>query len=97
MLRWRLITDLHRHFWMRWKNEYLSSLQLRNKWTENRNQLNLGDLVLIKEATHPLNWRMGRVIKLHPGGDGNLRVVTVRTTSRVLVRPAVKLCPLPSC
>lgn len=29
--RWRLITDLHRHFWTRWKNEYLSSLQLRKK------------------------------------------------------------------
>ncbi|XP_029341031.1 uncharacterized protein LOC103311791 [Acyrthosiphon pisum] len=31
MQRWRLITDLHRHFWARWKNEYLSSLQHREK------------------------------------------------------------------
>lgn len=66
--RWHLITDLHRHFWARWNNEYLSSLQLRTNWTKNRNesQPNLGDLVLIKEASHPLHWRLGRIITLHP-------------------------------
>lgn len=26
MQRWRLITDLHRHFWSKWKGQYLSSL-----------------------------------------------------------------------
>ncbi|CAI6359457.1 unnamed protein product [Macrosiphum euphorbiae] len=93
--RWRLITDLHRHFWTRWKNEYLSSLQLRRKWTEPGQNLSVGELVLVKEATHPLQWRIGRIRELHPGSDGTSRVATLETTSGPLTRPAVKLCPLP--
>lgn len=95
--RWRLITDIHRHFWTRWTNEYLSSLQLRTKWTNSEKELTLGSLVLIKESTHPLYWRLGRIIRLHPGSDGVSRVATVKTATGTLTRPAVKLCPLPTC
>lgn len=97
MQRWRLVTDIHRHFWSRWKLEYLSSLQIRQKWSENGNKLKVGDLVLIKEATHPLHWLLGRIMNLHPGSDGISRVATVRTATGSLKRPAVKLCPLPIC
>lgn len=93
--RWRLITDLHRHFWTRWKNEYLSSLQLRKKWSAPGQELRIGDLVLVKEATHPLRWRTGRIRDLYPGSDGISRVATLDTSSGPLKRPAVKLCPLP--
>lgn len=95
--RWRLVNDIHRHFWSRWKNEYLSSLQLRMKWLRSSEPLQLGSLVLIKEATHPLHWRLGRVRSVHPGMDGIARVATVDTMSGSLTRPAVKLCPLPIC
>lgn len=54
-------------------------------------------LVLIKEAAHPLNLLLGRIIKLNPGSDGILRVITVRISLDIVVRPAVKLCPLPTC
>ncbi|XP_050532155.1 uncharacterized protein LOC126900449 [Daktulosphaira vitifoliae] len=94
--RWRLILDIHRHFWSRWKNEYLSSLQLRNKWTDNNDQLQINNLVLIKEATHPLHWKMGRVRLLHPSSDGVTRVATVETATSRFLRPLVKLCPLPT-
>lgn len=95
--RWRLVADLHRYFWTRWKNEYLSTLQLRKKWSDHGKSLNVGDLVLIKEPSHPLYWRLGRIVELHPGTDGVSRVATVHTSSGVLTRPAVKLYPLPSC
>ena len=94
--RWRLVTDLHRHFWSRWKNEYLSSLQSRSKWFDNVDQLREGALVLIKESSHPLHWRLGRIRTVHPGSDGVTRVATVDTSSGSLTRPAVKLCPLPT-
>ncbi|CAI6371618.1 unnamed protein product [Macrosiphum euphorbiae] len=93
--RWRLITDLHRHFWTRWKNEYLSSLQIRKKWSAPGQELRIGDLVLVREAIHPLRWRTGRIRELHPGSDGISRVATLDTSSGPLKRPAVKLCPLP--
>ncbi len=34
---------------------------------------------------------MARVIKLHPGPDGNVRVVTVKTATATYKRPVVKL------
>jgi hypothetical protein len=52
--RWRLTTDIHRHFWVRWKNEYLSTLQSRSKWFTTQDNLEKGALVLIREASHPL-------------------------------------------
>ena len=94
--RWRLVTDLHRHFWTRWKNEYLSSLQARSKWFGKGEQLRIGDLVLIKESTHPLHWQLGRIRTVHPGTDGQIRVAEVTTPFGILKRPAVKLCPLPT-
>jgi len=93
--RWRFVADLHRHFWTRWKNEYLSSLQARSKWCNTSDQLREGSLVLIKEASHPLHWRLGRILTAHPGSDGVARVATVHTKSGSVTRPAVKLCPLP--
>lgn len=93
--RWRLITDIHRHFWTRWKNEYLSTLQCRSKWHTTQDNLKPGALVLIREASHPLQWTIGRIRTLHPGSDGIVRVASVDTTSGRLTRPAVKLCPLP--
>lgn len=94
--RWRLVTDLHRHFWTRWKNEYLSSLQARSKWFGKGEQLSIGDLVLIKESTHPLHWQLGRIRTVHPGTDGQIRVAEVTTPIGILKRPAVKLCQLPT-
>lgn len=93
--RWRLIADLHSHFWSRWKIEYLSTLQLRSKWCKNSRELEVGELVLIKEATHPLHWRLGRIRNLHPGADGIVRVATIDTATGSFTRPVVKLCPLP--
>lgn len=94
--RWRLTTDIHRHFWVRWKNEYLSTLQSRSKWFTTQDNLKKGELVLIREASHPLQWKLGRIHTLNPGTDGVVRVVTVDTMAGSLTRPAVKLCPLPT-
>jgi len=91
-----LITDLHRHFWSRWKNEYFSSLQARSKWFSSGEQLRIGHLVLIKESTRPLHWQLGRIRTVHPGTDRHIRVAEVTTPFGTLTRPAIKLCPLPT-
>ncbi|CAI6355671.1 unnamed protein product [Macrosiphum euphorbiae] len=94
--RWSLIQQIQYHFWTRWKNEYLHTLQERPKWTRPDKNLQLDDLVIIKEPTPPLKWSTARVIEVHPGDDGIVRVAKVKTsTGKVLTRPAVKLCPMP--
>ncbi|KAH0822661.1 hypothetical protein GEV33_000130 [Tenebrio molitor] len=40
-----------------------------------------GDLVVLKEATPPLTWKLGRVTAVHPGADDIIRVATVKTDS----------------
>ncbi len=82
------------HFWHRWSNEYLNTLQQRNKWKWERDNVRVGDLVLIKEETSMQQWRMGRIITLHPGADECVRVVTLKTQNGELQRPVVKLIPL---
>ncbi|KAJ8949760.1 hypothetical protein NQ318_005083 [Aromia moschata] len=43
----------------------------------------------------PLRWQLARVVGVHPGADGVVRVATVRTSTGLMKRPVVKLCPLP--
>lgn len=95
--RWKLILELHNHFWKRWKNEYLQTLQLRSKWSTGQKNLTVDTLVLIREPTPPLCWKLGRITEVHPGQDGVVRVATVKTTTGLLKRPTIKLCPLPIC
>eukprot|EP00102_Acyrthosiphon_pisum_P012658 XP_008181920.2 PREDICTED: uncharacterized protein LOC103309099 [Acyrthosiphon pisum] len=95
MQRWRLLRDIHQHFWSQWKSDFINTLQQRVKWTKDNGALRQDDLVLIKEPISSLQWRLGRIVQLHPGNDGINRVATVKTTSGTFKRPAIKLCPLP--
>ncbi|KAJ8914740.1 hypothetical protein NQ315_017451 [Exocentrus adspersus] len=49
----------------------------------------------LEENLPPLKWSLGKVLELHPGADGEVRVVTVRGPSGVLKRPVKKLCVIP--
>ncbi|KAJ8915581.1 hypothetical protein NQ315_012466 [Exocentrus adspersus] len=66
-------------FWRRWHREYITTLQVRNKWLTSANSSPaIGTLVLIYEDnTTPLNWRLGRITMLYPGKDGISRVADV--------------------
>ena len=63
---------------MRWRKEFLLSLQLRTKWNRPRRNLSIGDIVLVKEDTLPRNcWQLARVSKTYPSEDGYIRSVQV--------------------
>nr|CAI5840493.1 unnamed protein product [Callosobruchus analis] len=64
-------------------------LQHRTKWKKNFSQkLKVGTLVLVKEdGLPPLKWRIGRITKLHPGADSNVRAVTLKTWTGEYKRP----------
>lgn len=95
--RWQLVQTMHRHFWKRWANEYLSTLQKRSKWTEMRENIQPGMLVLIREENIPPNkWKLGKIETVHPGSDGVVRVATVKIGSKLFDRPVNKICPLPN-
>ncbi|GFW95785.1 integrase catalytic domain-containing protein [Trichonephila clavipes] len=93
---WRLHTRMTQHFWNRWSLEYLTLLQSRYKWRIVQNNLDIGDLALIKHFNSPPpQWKLGKVTETFPGKDGKVRVVKVKIQTSELVRSIAKLCPLP--
>lgn len=94
--RWQHLQKLRQHFWRRWQSEYLNELQSRGKWTNTGENLHADALMLLKEDNvPPLQWTLGRIVQLHPGPDGVVRVVSIRTTSGVFKRSVRHVCPLP--
>lgn len=87
------------HFWKRWQKEYLAQLQNRWKWKDGRGAPPaIGALVILKEDyAPPCLWRLGRITAHHPGTDGIVRVVSVRTVSGEVKRALTKICVLPEC
>lgn len=51
--RSQLTQQMFQHFWKRWSEEYLSNLQQRFKWKNQRADLQVGDLVVVKEEDVP--------------------------------------------
>ncbi|XP_046145664.1 uncharacterized protein LOC123988949 [Osmia bicornis bicornis] len=94
--RWRQLNLMRAQFWHLWRREYLQHLHRLPKWRRHRPNLEVGNLVLIRdELMPPAKWPLGRVEALHPGKDGQVRVVTIRTKGGTVLRPIVKICPLP--
>lgn len=90
--QWKQVQHLADTFWKRWKGEYLSTLQKRTKWTENRPNVKEGDIVLLKDAQVNRNeWPIGRVVKTLPSSDKRVRKVEVRIvkegTAKIFLRP----------
>lgn len=95
-IRWQLIQAINKQFWKKWSTEYLQQLQSRTKWRTTKENLKLDDVVIIKEDNIPPGkWAMARVQALHPGPDGCVRVVTLKTANNTIKRPVNKLIPLP--
>lgn len=96
LTRFQRTQQLVQHFWARWSKEFVSELQFRRKWNKNKPNLQIGSLVLVKENNlPPMCWLLGRVIDIHPGADGVVRIVTIRTKSGSVKRAAAQVCVLP--
>ncbi|GFW13334.1 integrase catalytic domain-containing protein [Trichonephila clavipes] len=94
--RWDIVQKMKLGFWRKWKIDYLSNLQTRTKWKCPNNNFKVGEIVIIKEDNiPPATWPLGKVIETHPGKDGVVRVVTLRTVKGRFKRPIHKLCKLP--
>jgi hypothetical protein len=94
--RWQLTEKMFKDFWKRWSSDYLQTLQTRSKWQYPTRNLEVDDVVLIKEDNiPPAKWALGRILETHPGADGRVRVVTLKTKTNIIKRPVPKLSRLP--
>ena len=77
--RWRQVQYLVNLFWTRWRLEYLSLLQFRQKWCAPKRSLHCNDLVLVVDQQLPRNqWPLGRIVKVFPDRRGVVRSAMVK-------------------
>ena len=92
LTRWHLCQALVRHFWQRWSADYLDSLKRSFKWHRPSANLQIDDIVILREDnTIPAKWPLARVMAVHKGDDGLVRVVTVKTSAGTYRRPVNKV------
>ena len=93
--RWKQVNALTQQFWNRWMHEYLPLLTKRGKWLKEEKSINVGDMVIIKDATLSRGkWPLARISKIFPSKDCIVRSVEVTTKSSKYLRPITKLIKL---
>ena len=93
--RWNLCQRLTQDLWDKWSQDYLHQLQQFQRWKHPKRLVQVGDIVLLKdnELFHR-SWPLARVEQVHPGTDGLVRVVTLRTEKGSYKRAVTRLVPL---
>ena len=89
-IQWKRVQHLSNQFWDRWKKEYLPILQPRKKWHQSKQNIKVGDVVLMYDkALHRNEWTLGIVTKCHSSSDSLIRKVDLKLgrTEKVLTRP----------
>ena len=85
--------ELVGHFWKRWMREWLPSLSTRYKWNQEKCKIKIDDIVLtIPPDTTREHWPLGRITKAFEGKDGCARVVKVKISEKVFIRPITRMC-----
>ncbi|XP_068684812.1 uncharacterized protein [Montipora foliosa] len=101
--RAKFLQSILNHFWNRWQAEYLTQLREQHRCSKRVSSLRkvqVGDVVCIHEKTIPRQLRrLGRVQRLLPGPDGEVRSAVVKVKSGNLPssewrRPLQGLYPL---
>ena len=84
---WRQAQYMSDQFWRRWTREYLPMLQESRKWERPKENLQVGDVVLLVDENYPRRqWPLARIVEVIPSKDGWVRTVRVKTSSTVMTR-----------
>ena len=88
--QWKRVQHLAQQFWDRWRRDYLPLLQPRRVWQQARDNVRVGDVVLLRDkASHRNSWPLGIIVQCFPGSDHRVRKVDIRLGSsrKVFCRP----------
>ena len=81
-------------FWNRWLREYLPTLNVMNKWQNDKRNLKIAEIV-ITDDNHPRNLGpKGRIVQAYPGRDGLVRVADVHPQFGTYQSSVAKICNL---
>ena len=79
------LANILNHFWIRWRNEYLSELRETHSYTARRQLkskhsiISVGNIVVVHDE-HLLHglWKLGKIVSVMKGRDGLVRGATVK-------------------
>lgn len=75
---YRKTQQLAEEFWCKWKSAYLPKIEGRARWERVRDNIKVGDIVVVPEESEIRNeWKMGRITGTHKGADGLVRKVSI--------------------
>ena len=70
----------------------LPCLVPRKKWDVRRRDVKVNDIVMLVDSNAVRgNWTVGRIIEVHPGKDGKVRNITVKTQNDNYRKPITKI------
>ncbi|XP_039278726.1 uncharacterized protein LOC120350225 [Nilaparvata lugens] len=93
---WRKLQEAVKELWKCWSEEYLVTLQEKNKWTSTCENLKVGTIVILKDPGAPQSaWKLARIIEIHHGLDNKVRVIKVKTSASEFTHSIARLAPLP--
>lgn len=94
---WDQCTQIQQSFWRQWHRQYLVNLQSRPKWRTATPNLQVGTMVIVKDNNvSPLSWPIARIVAVHPGDDGKVRAIDIKTTNGFVMKTSIaKVCVLP--
>ena len=91
-------TLIMKHFWVRWKQEYLTSLREFHRTTgRNDKNVNVGDVVLVHDDTPWLPWKIAVIKEVVKRKDGLIKSTLICTTNGVKNHHITKLYPMEIC
>ncbi|XP_055715139.1 uncharacterized protein LOC129809348 [Phlebotomus papatasi] len=98
LTRWQLCQRIVQDFVRKWRLSYLHTLQERSKWHTEKENLKVDDTVILHDASiGTTKWTTGRVVGVHTGGDGKVRVIDIKTPTGTYTRSVTKVAKLPTC
>ena len=90
--RYEYIQRLCDEWWKIWLRNFVPTLQVRNKWWKPRENVGIGDIVLVIDPNNNRGkWQMGKIMDVFPNPDGKVRSVRVKTSNGTYDRPITKL------
>ena len=102
MEHWNRTQESLSRFWEFWQRDYLNTLRERYQRThkgvhgQTRRKPQLGEVVLLGDPNLPRGlWKLGRIVRIFPSSDEEIRTVQIVTTGgRRIIRPVSLLYPL---
>ena len=90
--RWNLCKRLTHEIWNRWSQHLL---QIQYQQLHPHRSVQVGDIVLLKDSElFNRSWPLAIVEAVHPGADGLVRVVNLKTQKETYRRAVNRLVPL---